>query len=189
MRHFHQMIVYHIGKVISGQLVGTLVEHLVVEHIRFVMHFSTNHIVNFDQLIGIDFETNSINIASFQTGLHFFGTQAQRVVHLHTGMRIVLEISIFSTFGIEFGGRIESIVSLAFGQKFVHVTLVDITTFRLTIRSVISTETYAFIKFDAQPGKTFHNVVFCAGHKTFAVGVFDTKYHIATQILGKEIII
>ncbi len=187
--NLHQMVVHHIGQVVGGQIVGTLVQHLVVEHIRFVMHLAAYHVLNINLLVGVNFETHRIQLAACQPVLHFFSTEAERILHLHTGMGIILEIGVFGMLGFQLGRRIESIVGLALGQELVYVSLVDFTTLRLAIGAVFTAETHAFVELDAQPCERFHNVGLGSRHKAFAVGIFDTKYHIAAQILGEQIVI
>ena len=45
---------------VGGQLVGTLVEHLVVQNVALHHHFATNHVVYMNLLARINLETHHI---------------------------------------------------------------------------------------------------------------------------------
>ena len=46
-----------------------------------------------------------------------------------------------------------------------------------------------FIDLDAEPIKSFLDIFLCAGHKTGAVGIFDTQQHITAVLTGKQVVI
>ena len=48
MADFHQMVVDDVGKVVCRQVIGTLVEHFVIEYVRVYCHFAANQVVDFN---------------------------------------------------------------------------------------------------------------------------------------------
>ena len=60
MRHFHEVVIDNVGKVICGKIVGTLIEHFVVENIAFYSDGAAEKIVYFDIATGLDFEAYHI---------------------------------------------------------------------------------------------------------------------------------
>ena len=151
MRDFHQMIVHDIGQVVSRKLVGTLVEHLVVEDIAHHLHIATNHIVDVDFLSRFYLETYGILLAVCDELVHLFLRKGERITHLHTGVGIILEILDFSTLGLQFLWSIKSDVSLAIVEKLLYIFLIDVTTLALTVRTMLTTEAHSLIKLDAEP--------------------------------------
>ena len=171
MRDFHQMIVHDISQVVSRKLVGTLVEHLVVENVALYLHVTTNHVVDMhldarlnhhlhiatNHIVDVDFlswfyfETYGILLAVCDELVHLFLRKGERIAHLHTGVGIILEILDFSTLGLQFLWSIKSDVSLAVVEKLLYIFLIDVTTLALTVRTMLTTEAHSLIKLDAEP--------------------------------------
>jgi len=55
VRYFHQVVIHHVGQVIGGQLVGRLVDHLVIKHRGVDDHLAADHIVNHYLFFGFNF--------------------------------------------------------------------------------------------------------------------------------------
>ena len=138
-----------------------------------------------DVLIRFDLDTDHILIASIDQGLHFFFGKSQRVAHLHTGRRIILEIGNFLPFGIQLFGGIECDISTTGVQQLIDILLVNIPASALTVRPVFASEADTFVKLDPQPGKRFYNIGFRSGNKTLRVGIFNTENQISTILFGK----
>ena len=107
MAHFHQMVVHDIGQMVGGQVVGTFIQHLVIEDGRVDHHSSANQVVHFYVHIRLHEETNHILRPLGNETLHFFGRQCQRVAHLPTSSGIVLEVGHLGSPSFQFLRRIE----------------------------------------------------------------------------------
>ena len=100
-----------------------------------------------------------------------------------------MEILDFSTFGIELLRSVESQIGVPLVQQLLHIATVNVATLGLTVGTLVATETYAFIKFYAQPFERFDNVFLCTGNKTPRVGIFNAENQIAAMLTGKKIIV
>ena len=60
MGDLHQVVVHDIGKMIGGQLVGTLIQHLVVYDVTLHTYLTTDQVVNEDLLTGLYLEAHHI---------------------------------------------------------------------------------------------------------------------------------
>ena len=166
VRHLHQVVVHDVGEMVSWQLVGTLVEHLIVEDTAVDTHFSANDVVHNHVPSRLNQEANHILLAFRNQLLDLFFGESQRVAHLHSGACIVLEILYLSAFGIEFLGCIKGDVGLAVVEKLVNILLVDVPALALAIRPLIASEAHTLVKFDAQPFERLNDVFFRSRHKT-----------------------
>ena len=149
--YLHQMVVYDVGKMVSGQLVSTLIEHLVVEDVALDDHVAAYHVVDMHLDTGGDEEAHHILLA---VGYHLAPLclgERQRVSHLHAGACIILEILYLGALGVKLLGRVEGIISLAVGQELVYVLLVDVATLTLAVGTMVATEADALVKLDAEP--------------------------------------
>ena len=189
MRHLHQVVIHDICQVISRQLIGRLVQHLIIQHRRINNHFTTDDVVNVYFLIWFNLETNYILLTFCNQSIDFFLRKSKRVAHSHTSRSIVLEISHFLTLGIQFFRSIESNISLASLHQNIYILLVNVATFRLTIRAMITTEAYTFVKLDTQPLERLNDIFFCSRHETARIRIFNTENQITTMLTGKQIII
>ena len=151
MRDLHQMVINDIGKVIGGQLVGTLIQHLIVNDITLHTHLTTDEVVDQNLLSRLYLEANHILLAISNPLLHLLFRQGQRVTHLLTGMAVVLEILHFRTFRLQFRRSIEGNICLTSVQQLLDIFLVNVTTLTLTIWSFVSSEGHSLIKLDTQP--------------------------------------
>ena len=165
------MVVHDVGEMIGWQLVGTLVEHLVVQDAAIDANLSANDVVHDDVAARLDEETDHILLAFCDERVHFFLAERQRVAHLHSCACIVLEVLYFSAFRIEFLGRIEGDVGLAAFEELLNILLVNVATLALAIRSVVATEAHTLVELDAEPFERLDDVLLGSGHKAARVGV------------------
>ncbi len=100
-----------------------------------------------------------------------------------------LEIVCLLAFGLQFLGRVECDVCLARIEQLFHVSLVDVAAFALSVRAVIASERYTFVKLDAEPSERFDYVFFGSGNETVGVGVLNAEYQIAAVLTGKQIVV
>ena len=86
------MVIHNICQVIGRQLVGTLVEHLIVADITLHANLTANQVVDQDFLSTLNLETNNILIAGSNQRIDLFLWKGQRVTHLAASMAVVLEM-------------------------------------------------------------------------------------------------
>ena len=133
------VVVDNIGKVISRQVIGTLIKYLVVEDVALDSHTATQQVVDFDIATRLDAETHHILSAVVDEALYLVGRQCERIAHRHTSRCVILEVGNLLAFGIKFFGGIESNISFAGIEKHLHMLAINITTLALLIRSVGAT--------------------------------------------------
>ena len=187
--NLHQVVVNNICQMISWQFISTLIENLIVEDIALNANLTTYHIIYKNLLTWFNLEANCILLTLVNELLNLLSWESERVTHLHTSMSIVLEILNFSTFSFKLLWSIKSIISLTSIKKLLNILLVDVTTFTLTVRTMLTTEAYALIKLDAEPLKRFKNILFCSRNKTMRISVFYSEYKLATMLTSKQIVI
>ena len=189
MGHFHQMVVHDVGQMIGRQIVCRLIQHLVIDNTGVNGHIATDDVIHVHILAGRHLKTHDILSPGGQQSIHLLLAHGQGVTHGHTRGGIVLEILDFSTFGIELLRSVESQIGVPLVQQLLHIATVNVATLRLTVGTLVATETYAFIKFYAQPFERFDNVFLCTGNKTPRVGIFNAENQIAAMLTGKKIIV
>ena len=86
VRHLHQVVVDNIGKVISRQVIGTLIKYLVVEDVALDSHTATQQVVDFDIATRLDAETHHILSAVVDEGS--FTSSAGNVSELRIDIRV-----------------------------------------------------------------------------------------------------
>lgn len=84
---------------------------------------------------------------------------------------------------------IESDVGFSGLQQNLNILLVYFPTFRLTVRAMVSTETHALVKRDAQPFERLQDIFFRTRYKPVGISIFNTKYKISSMLTRKEIIV
>ena len=189
MRDFHQVVVYDICQVISWQFISTLIKHLIIQNIAHNLHITTNHIVHVNFLSWFNLETYSILLSVSNQLINLFLRKSQRVAHLHTSMSIILEILDFGTFCFQLLRSIKSNIRLIIIQELLNILLIDITTFTLAIRSMLSTETYTLVKLDTQPLERFQDIFFGSRHETMRICILNTEHQLTSMLASKQIII
>ena len=100
--------------------------------------------------------------------------QGQRVTHLLTSRRVVLEVRNCLTFFLQLSRRIERDVGMTGFQELVDIFLIDIAAFALAVRTVVASEADALVEPDTQPSECLNDVILGAGHETLRVGILDT---------------
>ena len=189
VRYFHQMVVYNICQMISRQFVSRFIKNLIVKDRRVDNYIATDNVVYMNIFIWFNLETNYILLSVSYELVNFFFRQSQRVTHLQTCVCIVLEVRDFFALSFQLFRSIESNICFSVIEKHLYIFLVNISTFRLTIRAIVSAKAYTFVESNAQPFKRFKNIFFCTWHKTIRVGIFDTEYQIATMLTSKQVVI
>ena len=189
MGDFHQVVVDDVGQVIGRQLVGTLVEHLVIEDVALHTHLTANQVVDQYLLSGFNLETDYVLMAGSHQLFHFLLWKGQRVTHLTTGVGVVLEILDFGTLGFQLLGGVEGDVSLVGIQQLLNIFLIDVAALTLTVGTFVTSEGYTLVELDAQPLERLDDIFLGTGYETIGVGVLDTEHQIAAVLLGKQIII
>ena len=77
MRDFHQVVVHNICQMIGGQLVSTLIKHLVVADIALHTNLTTNKIVDQNLLTSLYLEANHILLTLGNQLFNFFLRHSQ----------------------------------------------------------------------------------------------------------------
>ena len=153
MGDFHQMVVHNVGKMISRQLIGALIEHLIVEDVTLHTHIATNEVIHVNLLTRLHLKTHGVLRVAVQQLVYLFLRQGKRVAHLHTTAGIVLEVGHLLTLLGQFLRCVKSQIGLVAVEQLLHVALVYLATLALTVRAVLAPKAYAFVKFDTQPGE------------------------------------
>ena len=104
---------------------------------------------------------------------------------MHTRRSVILKILYLPALGIQLFGRIKGVIGLAFVEQLIDVAAIDFAPFALAVRSVLTAETYPFIKVDADPFEALQDIVFGSRHKAIGVGVFDTKNEFPAMLASK----
>ena len=60
VRDFHQVVVHDVGQMVSGQVVGALVQHFVVQNVGIHRYLSPDHVLNRDGLPRIDLDAHHV---------------------------------------------------------------------------------------------------------------------------------
>ena len=77
MSNLHQVVVDDIGQMVSRQLVGTLIEHLVVDDVALDAHFAANEVVDEHLLAGLNLEAHDILMTRSHQRLDLFLGKSQ----------------------------------------------------------------------------------------------------------------
>ena len=189
MGDLHQVVVHNIGQVIGGQLVGTLVEHLIVEDIALHVHLATDHVVDKDLLAGINLEAHHILLAVGNQPVHLFFRHGQRVAHHQARLVVVLEVLYLLTLLLQFLGRVEGDIGLAALQQHLHILLIDVAALALTIGAIVAAEADTLVELDAQPAEGLDDISLSLGNETGGVGILDAEHQVAAMLTGKQIVI
>ena len=183
------MVVDDICQVVCRQIVGTLVEHLVVEDGRVDDHIAADHVVDMDILAGFNLEAHGIGRAGLDESLCLLFAEAEAVAHGEACGGVVLEVFHLLALCIQFFGCVEGDVCPSVVEELVDILAVDVAAFALAVRAVFATEGHTFIKTDAEPFEGFDDIIFGTGYKSLGVGVFDAEYKFAAMLACKEIVV
>ena len=145
------MVVHDVGQMVGRQLVGRLIEHLIIQHGGVNHYLTTNQIVYMHLLVRLDTEANHILLALGNQRLYLLAWHYQRVAHLQACGGIILEVGHLGTLGFQLLGRIECDIGPAVVKQLLHVLLIDVATLRLTVRTVVATKAHSFVERDAEP--------------------------------------
>ena len=189
VRNFHQMVVDDVSQMVRGQFVGTLVEHFVVENVALHAHLATNHVVHQHLAARLNLEAHHVLLAVVDEASHLVGGQRQRVAHHLARLGVVLEVLNLLALLLQFFGRVEGYVGLAFLQQLVDVLLVDGTSLALPVGTVVATKADTLVELDAQPLERLDDILLGSRHEAVGVGVFDTENKVALVLAGEEIVI
>lgn len=100
-----------------------------------------------------------------------------------------MEILHFLALGIQLFRRVEGIVGLAAVQQLLHIFLINIAPFGLTVRAMVAPETHPFVEGNAQPTEGFQDIFLRSGNETAGVSVFNTENELTAMLAGKKIIV
>ena len=189
MGNLHQVVVDNVCQVVGGQLVGTLEEYLVVDDVGLHADFTTDKVVDQHLAARLYFETDYILLALCYQLLHFLLRKSQRITHLTTGMRVVLEILNLSTLLLQFLWRVKGNIGLVGIQQLLHIFLIDVAALALAVRSFVATERHALVELDAKPMERLDDILLRTRHEAVRVGVLNTEHQVAAMLLGKQVII
>ena len=189
MCDFHEVVVNDVGQVVSGELVSTLVKHLVIEHVRHDAHVATDDVVNVNLFAWLDFEAHHILLASFDEALRLLFAEGDRVAHHAARVGIILEILDFLALLRQFFWRVEGDVGFSSIEQQFDILLIDVAAFALSVGAVFSAEADTFVKLYAEPSERLEDIVFRARNEAVGVGVFDAEHEVAAVLACKEIVI
>ena len=174
---------------ICWQLVGTLVEYLIVEDVGLDAHLTTNQVVHQHLLSAFNLEAHHILLTVGNQLLHFLLRQSQRVTHLAARVTVVLEILDLSALSLQFLWRVEGDIGLVGIQQLLHIFLIDVATLTLTVGTLVATKRDTLVELDAQPFERLDDILLCPWYKTVGVCVLDTEHQVTAMLACEQIII
>ena len=95
----------------------------------------------------------------------------------------------FFTVFVKFLSGIEGDIGAAFGQQFIAILFVKMFAVALFVGTIFAAHIVALVKLDATPVQRLHDVLLGTWHKAGLVGIFNAENHLATVLLGKQIVI
>ena len=140
MRDFHEVVVDDVRQMVGRQLVGTLVEHLVVADVALDTHLTTDEVVDENFLTSLHLEADDILMAGSNQRVDLFLRKGQRVAHLLARVAVVLEVLYLSTLLFQLLRGIEGNVGLVVVQQLLDIFLIDVATLALAIGTLVATE-------------------------------------------------
>jgi hypothetical protein len=149
VRDLHEVVVNDVGKVIGRKLVGTLIEHLVVEDVALDANLTADKVINENLLTRLDLEADNILLAVGNKLVNLLARHTQGVAHLQAGMRIILEVLNLGTLSLKFLRGIECDVCLTVCKKLLDISLVDVAALTLAVRTMVATKADALVELDA----------------------------------------
>ena len=188
VRYLHQMVVNNVCQMISGQLVSTLVKHLVIDDVALHAHLATNHVVDKHLAARLHLETHHILLPVVNQTLHFLGRHGQRVAHAQACLGIVLEVLYLCTFLLQFLGSVEGDICATGIEQLLHILLVDVTALALAIRAILAAKRDALIELESQPAERLDDVFLGTWHESARVGILDAEHKFALVLMGKQIV-
>ena len=188
MSDFHEVVVNDVGQVIGGQLVGTLVDYLVVDDVALHAHLAAYQVVHQHGATRLHLEAHHILVSLADKVLHLLGRHHERVAHHASGAGVVLEVGYLLALGIQLLRGVEGIVGLALTDELVYILLVDGAALTLPVGAIFAAEGNALVELDAQPLERLYDILLGPGNETVGVGVLNTEHHAASMLLGKQIV-
>ena len=134
-------------------------------------------------------ESHHILVALGYKSFNLLLGKSERVAHLHSSARIILEILYLTALGLQFLGSVECYIRLAGIEQLVHIFLVDVATFALSVRPVVASKGYTLVKLYTEPFERFYDILLGSGHKPGRVCVLDSKHQFAPMLAGKQIVV
>ena len=147
------MVVYDVGQVICGQLIGALIEHLIVKYVALNNHFAAYQVVHVHLFARFYLETHHILLALLHQLVHLIGRHGERVAHRHAGRSVVLKVGDSLSLGLKFLGLVESNVSLAAVEQYFDILLVYLSPLTLPVGAFVAPKAHALVELDAEPLK------------------------------------
>jgi hypothetical protein len=185
----HEVVVDYVGKVIGGQFVGTLIEHLIVEDIGLDAHLATDKVVDEDFLTRFDHEAHHILLTISYELVNLSLREGEGVAHLEARARVVLKIRYLIALGLEFFRGIEGNVGFAGIEELLDILLVNLATLALAVGAFVATERDAFIELYAEPTEGFEDVLLGTRDETVGIGILDAEDELATMLTSEKIIV
>ena len=151
VRDTHQMVIDDISQMVGGQVVCTLVEHLVIEDGAIEGHTSTNHIIDLDLYIRRDEEADDILCTTSDERIDLLTREYQGIAHRGTSSGIVLEVRHGLALLLQLLRGIEGDISLARIKELLDVLAVDVTALALAIWAAVTAVVHPFVKANTEP--------------------------------------
>ena len=166
MANLHQVVVDDVGQVIGGQLVGTLVEHLVIDDVALHVYLAANQVVHLYVPARLNLEAHHVLVAVGYQPLCLFLRQRERIAHLATRLGVVLEVLYLPALLLQFLGCVKGYVSLVAVEQLSHVHFIYIATLALAIRTLVAAERHSLVELDAEPAERLDDVFLGTRHET-----------------------
>ena len=174
---------------VGGEVVGALVEHLVVEYRRVDGHLAADAVAHLDLAARLDEEADGVLLAGVDAATHLVGGERQRVLHLHARVGVVDEVGVGLASRLERLGGVEGVVCLPLVEQTAYVHAVDVAALRLPVRTVGAPFAHTLVDAYAEPCQRLVDVVFGSRHEAVAVGVLDAEYHVAPVLAGEQVVV
>ncbi len=189
MADLHQMVIDDVGQMVGGEVVGALVQHLVVKDAGADGDLSADEVVDLHVAARLDEETDNIGCALGDEAVDLLAGHRQGVAHRHAGRRVILEVGSLGAGLFKFLRCVECDVGFPRVKQVFDVSAIDVAALALLVRAVCATLAHPFVNPDSEPFERLVDIVFRSRDKTLGVGVFDSENHVAAVLAGENVVI
>ncbi|MBA7636860.1 hypothetical protein ES703_44488 [subsurface metagenome] len=180
--NFHQIVIYHTGKVIRWESIALLYDK--IAHLAGCKcDLAAHHIGNNNRALPRNSKAYRYR-PTLSTHLFdiFFAWKLFRA-----GIYEVLLSGLsFPAKCIELFRHIKTIISLLLIEQFLYVFIIDVPPLRLQIRPVRPAHFRALVPLDAKPAQVLHNLLHSGRSVSFLVRILNAKYKCSAHTLSKK---
>lgn len=125
---FYMVVVYNIGQVVSGYVVG-FEQDFIVQFIILELYFILDIILDCDDFVGRYFQVDGIRSISGQEFFYFIGSECFIIVYVVVCGRIVVEVVVAGCFfgfvvGVQFFWCVKCVIGFVVVDEYLSVFLI-----------------------------------------------------------------